>query len=212
MTSTDKIKKEHKKIFNELSIEEKKAYYKKLSEAKYKNIPFISEEGITTGNSSKYNDIDNLTVEINSNPDINTLILNASLSVITDYETLKDKYYEQMGTALTLYNKSISHDLTIIDNLIYFLDSFLGVFKEEPSELLYYVLQDVAKATKRTYNKAIVELDSHIENLSTLAIEEEDLELFSMFKDKVEEKKSNYNAVLMDILNLEKPEGVDNNG
>ena len=212
MTSTDKIKKEHKKIFNELSIEEKKAYYKKLSEAKYKNIPFISEEGITTGNSSKYNDIDNLTVEINSNPDINTLIFNASLSVITDYETLKDKYYEQMGTALTLYNKSISHDLTIIDNLIYFLDSFLGVFKEEPSELLYYVLQDVAKATKRTYNKAIVELDSHIENLSTLAIEEEDLELFSMFKDKVEEKKSNYNAVLMDILNLEKPEGVDNNG
>lgn len=206
MTSTDKIKKEHKKIFNELSIEEKKAYYKKLSEAKYKNIPFISEEGIITGNFSKYNDIDNLTVEINSNPDTTTLILNASLSVITDYETLKEKYNEQLITALKLYNKTISYDSTIIDNLIYFLETFLGVYTEEPSELLFSVLQDVAKASIGTYNKAIVEIDSTIENLSVLFTEEKELDLLSTYKETIEEKKSNYNAVLMEILNLEEPE------
>ena len=207
MASVDKIKREQKKIFNNLSFEEKKAYYKKLSELKFKNLPFISEEGVVKGNKDNYNSIDNLTVEINKDPNLETFLSNASLSVIMDYVTLKEKYDEQLLTALKIYNKSISYDCIIIDNLIYFLEKFLGVFNEEPSELLYNVLQDVAKATIGTFNKAIVEINSDIENLSSLAIEEEDLEVFLMFKDGIEEKTSKYNAVLMEIMNLVLPDG-----
>ena len=208
MASVDKIKREQKKIFNNLSFEEKKAYYKKLSELKFKNLPFISEEGVVKGNKDNYNSIDNLTVEINKDPNLETFLSNASLSVIMDYVTLKEKYDEQLLTALKIYNKSISYDCIIIDNLIYFLEKFLGVFNEEPSELLYNVLQDVAKATIGTFNKAIVEINSDIENLSSLALEEEDLEVFLMFKDGIEEKTSKYNAVLMEIMNLVLPDGV----
>ena len=208
MASVDKIKREQKKIFNNLSFEEKKAYYKKLSELKFKNLPFISEEGVVKGNKDNYNSIDNLTVEINKDPNLETFLSNASLSVIMDYVTLKEKYDEQLLTALKIYNKSISYDCIIIDNLIYFLEKFLGVFNEEPSELLYNVLQDVAKATIGTFNKAIVEINSDIENLSSLAIEEEDLEVFLMFKDGIEEKTSKYNAVLMEIMNLVLPDGL----
>lgn len=212
MASVDKIKREQKKIFNNLSFEEKKAYYKKLSELKFKNLPFISEEGVVKGNKDNYNSIDNLTVEINKDPNLETFLSNASLSVIMDYVTLKEKYDEQLLTALKIYNKSISYDCIIIDNLIYFLEKFLGVFNEEPSELLYNVLQDVAKATIGTFNKAIVEINSDIENLSSLAIEEEDLEVFLMFKDGIEEKTSKYNAVLMEIMNLVLPDGVVKDG
>lgn len=208
MASVDKIKREQKKIFNNLSFEEKKAYYKKLSELKFKNLPFISEEGVVKGNKDNYNSIDNLTVEINKDPNLETFLSNASLSVIMDYVTLKEKYDEQLLTALKIYNKSISYDCIIIDNLIYFLEKFLGVFNEEPSELLYNVLQDVAKATIGTFNKAIVEINSDIENLSSLAIEEEDLEVFLMFKDGIEEKTSKYNDVLMEIMNLVLPDGA----
>lgn len=212
MASVDKIKREQKKIFNNLSFEEKKAYYKKLSELKFKNLPFISEEGVVKGNKDNYNSIDNLTVEINKDPNLETFLSNASLSVIMDYVTLKEKYDEQLLTALKIYNKSISYDCIIIDTLIYFLEKFLGVFNEEPSELLYNVLQDVAKATIGTFNKAIVEINSDIENLSSLAIEEEDLEVFLMFKDGIEEKTSKYNAVLMEIMNLVLPDGVVKDG
>ena len=212
MVNLNMIEKEQKKIFNTLSLEEKQAYYKKL-ETKFSNYPFLTEEGILIGDLSKCNDLDNMIVKINADSDLNKTVLNASLSVIYDYEALRKKYNEEVLIAFSFYFKSLYYNLEIVDNVIYFLEEFLGVFSEEPSELLYYVLQDVAKATVGTFNKAIVIVDSVLNNSSELAEDVEDNELlFSSFKEQVAEKKSKYNDVLMKILNLEEPEGSVENG
>ena len=211
MANLNTIEKQHKEIFNNLSMEEKRAYYKKLSEAKYKNMPFFTVEGTLIGDLDKYNTIDKMVVEINEVPDLEELIFNASLSIISDYGTLKEKYHEELLVAYKLYYKSLNYNLEIVDNVIYFLDSFLGVFTEEPSELLFYVLQDVAKATIKTYNKAIVIVNSVINNVAILD-EEDNIEEIAIFKELIKEKESKYNAILNEILALEKPEGVNNNG
>lgn len=207
MANLNTIEKQHKQIFNNLSMEEKRAYYKKLSEAKYKNMPFFTAEGTLIGDLDKYNTIDKMVVEINEVPNLEELIFNASLSVISDYGTLKEKYNEELLVAFNLYYKSLNYNLEIVDNVIYFLDSFLGVFTEEPSELLFYVLQDVAKATIKTYNEAIVIVNSVINNVAVLD-EEDNIEEIAIFKEQIKEKESKYNAILNEILNLEKPEGV----
>lgn len=211
MANLNTIEKQHKQIFNDLSMEEKRAYYKKLSEAKYKNMPFFTVEGTLIGDLDKYNTIDKMVVEINEVPDLEELIFNASLSIISDYGTLKEKYHEELLVAYKLYYKSLNYNLEIVDNVIYFLDSFLGVFTEEPSELLFYVLQDVAKATIKTYNKAIVIVNSVINNVAVLD-EEDNIEEIAIFKELIKEKESKYNAILNEILALEEPEGVNNNG
>lgn len=211
MANLNTIEKQHKEIFNNLSMEEKRAYYKKLSEAKYKNMPFFTVEGTLIGDLDKYNTIDKMVVEINEVPDLEELIFNASLSIISDYGTLKEKYHEELLVAYKLYYKSLNYNLEIVDNVIYFLDSFLGVFTEEPSELLFYVLQDVAKATIKTYNKAIVIVNSVINNVAVLD-EEDNIEEIAIFKELIKEKESKYNAILNEILALEEPEGVNNNG
>lgn len=211
MANLNTIEKQHKEIFNNLSMEEKRAYYKKLSEAKYKNMPFFTVEGTLIGDLDKYNTIDKMVVEINEVPDLEELIFNASLSIISDYGTLKEKYHEELLVAYKLYYKSLNYNLEIVDNVIYFLDSFLGVFTEEPSELLFYVLQDVAKATIKTYNKAIVIVNSVINNVAILD-EEDNIEEIAIFKELIKEKESKYNAILNEILALEEPEGVNNNG
>jgi len=211
MANLNTIEKQHKQIFNDLSMEEKRAYYKKLSEAKYKNMPFFTVEGTLIGDLDKYNTIDKMVVEINEDPNLEQLIFNASLSIISDYGTLKEKYHEELLVAYKLYYKSLNYNLEIVDNVIYFLDSFLGVFTEEPSELLFYVLQDVAKATIKTYNKAIVIVNSVINNVAVLD-EEDNIEEIAIFKELIKEKESKYNAILNEILALEEPEGVNNNG
>ena len=212
MANLNNIEKEQKKIFNDLSIEEKQAYYKKLSEAKYNNYYFLTEEGTLKGNISKYNSIDKAVVDINDNPDLRTLCLNASLSVLADYEALKDKYKEQLVIAFQFYYNSFGYNLTIMDNIIYFLKSFLGVYTEEPSELLYNVLNDVLKETVFTFNEAIVIVNSVLNNLSELAEDKEEKEEILPFKNAIDKKEAKYNDILNKILNLEKPEGVVTDG
>lgn len=212
MANLNSIEKEQKKIFNDLSIEEKQAYYKKLSEAKYNNYYFLTEEGTLEGNISKYNSIDKAVVDINDNPDLRTLCLNASLSVLADYEALKDKYKEQLVIAFQFYYNSFGYNLTIMDNIIYFLESFLGVYTEEPSELLYNVLNDVLKETVFTFNEAIVIVNSVLNNLSELAEDKEEKEEILPFKNAIDKKEVKYNDILNKILNLEKPEGVVTDG
>ena len=213
MANLNKIEQEQKKIFNDLSIEEKQAYYKKLSEAKYNNYYFFSEEGVLEGNISKYNSIDKAVVEINENPNLKELILNASLSVLADYQALKGKYTKQLMIAFQFYYNSLGYNLTIIDNIIYFLEEFLGVYSEEPSEALYNVLQEVAKGTVFTFNEAIVIVNSVLNNVTDLAEDnEEDIEEILPFKKAIENKETKYNDVLNKILELDLPEGVVNDG
>ena len=207
MANINSIEREHKKIFNELSLEEKKAYYKQLSETKFSNYPFLTKEGTLIGDLNKCNDLDNLTVKINENPDLNETVFNASLSVIYDYEALKKKYNEEVLIAFSFYYERLIFNLTIIENLIYFLDSFLGVYEEEPSELLYLVLQDVAKGTVLTFNNAIVIVNEVLNNISEME-EEDPIEELPIMKEEVEEKTSKYNDVLLTIMNLDKPEGA----
>ena len=212
MANINSIEREHKKIFNELSLEEKKAFYKQLSETKFSNYPFLTKEGTLIGDLNKCNDLDNLTVKINENPNLNETVFNASLSVIYDYEALKKKYNEEILVAFSFYYERLSFNLTIIENLIYFLESFLGAYEEEPSELLFYVLQDVAKATVGTFNKAIVIVNDVLTNISELAEEEEPIEELPILKVEVEENKAKYSELLKTIMNLDLPEGAVNSG
>ena len=211
MTSADSIKREYKKIFNDLSINEKQAFYKTLSELKFNKYPFFTEEGKLTGNLEEVKSIDNITVELNSNiKDLETF-KNASLSVIYDYIVLKAKYHEELLVAFKIYYNSLSYNETIIETITYFLGSFLAVFEEEPSELLYYVLQDVAKATVNPFNEAIVNINDVLNNCSDIA-EEDNIEELSSYKKAIVGKASNYSDIFNKIMNLEKPEGVVNDG
>ena len=211
MANINSIEREHKKIFNELSLKEKKAFYKQLSETKFSNYPFLTKEGTLIGDLNKCNDLDKLTVNINSNPDLNETVLNASLSVIYDYEALKKKYNEELLIAFSFYYERLTFNLTIIENLIYFLESFLGTFEEEPSELLYYVLHDVAKGTVLTFNKASVIVNEVLNTISELE-EEEPIKEVPIYKKEIEDKFSKYNDVFNKIMNLDKPEGSVEDG
>ena len=205
MASLDKIEREHKKIFNELSLKEKLAFYKNLSEAKFNNFFFISEDGTITEDSNKFKTIDNITLELNENPNDTVMLSNCSLAIISDYEALEKKYKKEVRIAFKFYYYGLVYNLTVVENLIYFLESFLGVYTEEPSEALYYVLQEVAKTTNKDYNEAITVVNDVLNNISELA---EGLEELPTFKKEVEETASKYNAVYSKIMNLSIPEGV----
>lgn len=211
MATLDKIKREHKKIFNDLSIEEKKNFYKKLSEIKFNNYPFFTEEGKLTGSLEESKSIDNLTVELNSNPNDLETFRNASLSVLFDYIVLKSKYNEELLVAFKLYFNSLMYNEIIIDNIIYFLESFLAVFEEEPSELLYYCLQDGLKATGNSFRESLLNIYDVINNAFDIA-EEDVIEELPIYKKAIEDKASNFSDISNKILDLEKPEGAVEDG
>lgn len=202
MASINQLEKLHKEIFNNLNFEEKQEYYKNLSEEKFKHINFISKEGNVVYNNKKFNNLDNIQVLINNDKDINKMVSNCGLAIAYDYLALLDKYNEEFKVAISLYHDSILKDVTIIEHNTFYLESFLGAFTEEPSELLYYVLQDVANATKEKTNKAKVNIDSYFINMAKLT---ECIDVFSQLKDLIEKKYSKYISVLNKILDLEEP-------
>lgn len=210
MASLNQLEKLHKNLFNDLNNHEKLEYCRKLSKEKYKHYLFISKEGKVFLNENKHNSIDNMQVFLNTNKDVIEEVTNASFSVIGDFEALKEKYVEEFEVAFSFYSSLNSKNLLLIDYFIYFLESFLGAYTEEPSEILYYVLQDVAKGTIFSFNKAKTDIDSYLNNISEI---DEDLkEDVQQLKEKLEKKSSEYTSLIDNIIQLEEPEGVNNNG
>lgn len=209
MANLNTIEKQHKEIFNNLNFEEKQEYFKNLSEEKFKHINFISKEGNVVYKNKKFGSLDNIQVLINKDKDVNKMASNCGLAITYDYLALLDKYNEEFKVAISFYHDSILKNATIIEHNYYFLDSFLGVFVEEPSVLLYYVLQDVAKSTEKRTIKAKTDIDSYFVNMVELT---EGIEEFSQLEDLIEKGYSKYISVLKKIENLEEPEGVNNNG
>lgn len=212
MTSINQIEKLQKNLFNELDYKEKLEFCRKLSKEKYKHYLFISEEGKVSLNKDKHNSIDNMQVFLNANKDVSEEVANASLSVVGDFEALKEKYVEEFEVAFSFYGRLNSKNELLINYFVYFLESFLGAYTEEPSELLFYVLQDVAKGTISSFNKAKNDIDNYITNISEIDKDKELKEEIQQIDKRLEKKYSKYTSLVDEIIQLEKPEGVNNNG
>lgn len=208
MASINQLEKLHKEIFNNLTEEELDVYLKNSSEERFKHINFISEEGIITSNMAKYFELDKLEADLCLDIDsLNKKIAVVGTAITYDYINLADKYNRQFKIALTFYHKSIYKDVELIKYFIKYLKDLLGAYEEEPSEVLYNLLKDVATSTAKPFEKAKANIDSYFINVATIT---EGIEEFSQLKDLIEKDYSKYNDVLMKILNLEEPEGVVN--
>lgn len=212
MASIKQLEKLHKDLFNELNPNEKLEYCIQISKEKYKNYLFISKEGKVTLNVDKHNSIDNLQVFLNANKNVNNEVANASLSVLGDLEALKEQYIEEFEVAYSFYSNLKDKDILLLDYFISFLESFLGAYTEEPSEALYYVLQDVAKGTTSSYNEIKKDMDSYFINISEISEDETLKEEIQQLKTEIEKKYNKYNSLINTILQLDKPSGVKEDG
>ena len=183
-------------------------YFKQASEEIFKNINFISEEGVITIDNSKATDLENIIAELCLElPTVEKKYTALATALTYDYMALLEKYNKQFKTAVMLYNHSIYKDMEIIKQLINYLEDLLGVYEEEPSEALYSVLKIVATSTAKPFNNAKANIDSYFINLSELA---EGIKEFTQLKELNEERYSIYFELINKIKKLDLPEGSVN--
>ena len=208
MASINQLEKLHKELFNTLSFEEKRQYYKKLSEDKFKHFLFISEEGNVTLNENSYNNLDNLQVFLNYNKEPSKEIVNCGLAITSDYEALKDKYVNQYKVASKFYVEILISYWSSLKIYTIILNKLLATYEEKPTEEGLATIKDVNSLIKDNFKRIDSYLGSFIDNDSKLWKRKEVTDV----KKELTEDLSSYVKLTKKIEKLNLPEGAVNNG